>query len=71
MRKCLAVVWLFFSVPKLLTLRVSSYFLYVPHLIVTPIRFNIFDKYSTQVYQDFNISKYVPAISSQSERELQ
>ena len=61
----------FFSVPKHLTFSVSSYFLQMPHLIVTPIRFNIFAKYSTQVYQYFNISKYVPAISSQSERELQ
>ena len=43
----------------------------MPHLIVTPIKFNIFAKYSTLVYHDLNNSKYVPAVSSQSERELQ
>ena len=43
----------------------------MPHLIVTPIRLNIFAKYTTLVYHNFNTSKCVPAISSQSERELQ
>ena len=50
---------------------VSSYFLQMPNLIVAPIRFNIFAKYSTLVYLIFNTSKCVPATSSQSERELQ
>ena len=43
----------------------------MPHLIVTPIGFNLFAKYSTLVYHDFNTSTYVPTINSQSERELQ
>ena len=51
---------------------VSSYFVQMPHFIVTPIRFNIFAEYGTLVYHDFNTSnKNIIMSSFKSSRDIQ